>query len=503
MSVTPTPTEHARPPGPAAPEVAPRSVPDQFRALVARLHFYAGLFVAPFIVIAAVSGALYALSPTLEKVVYQEQINATDAPATVSLDQQIEAARANQPGLELAEVWPADEPGVATRVLFADESLEDGVLRAVFVDPATGAVNGDLTSYSGIGELPLRSWISGLHRDLHLGTPGEIYSELAASWLFVLALSGLYLWWRKVRTTRAARRAAMLRGLPGRPGSRQKLVSLHATAGTWLVVVMLGIATTGLTWSTFTGGNIDSVVTAMNWRSEPLQTSLATDIATPAGAHAEHPAAAEGGATGGADRQGRHISPDQHLMPADQAPVVFAAARHAGLDGPLRMTAPADADTTWTVSQLWGPWVFSSDSVAVSGDDGHMVDALRFEDLSLYSKLSSWGIYLHMGIMFGLPLQIALAASALGIAALAVTGYRMWWKRRPTSGGAPARLGRTTGHAWPVYAIATAIALGIGMFMPLLGISVAIFVVVDLVVSLRATVAGRPTARTSPVAPRR
>lgn len=159
--------------------------------------------------------------------------------------------------------------------------------------PATGAVNGDLTSYSGVGELPLRSWISRLHRDLHLGTPGEIYSELAASWLLVLALSGLFLWWSKVRATRESHRAAMLRGLPGRRSSRQKVVSLHATVRTWLVVVMLGIATTGLTWSTFAGGNIDSVVTSMNWLSDPPQTSLASARATPAGAHAEHRADAD------------------------------------------------------------------------------------------------------------------------------------------------------------------------------------------------------------------
>ena len=52
-------------------------------------------------------------------------------------------------------------------------------------------------------------------------------------------------------------------------------------------------------------------------------------------------------------------------------------------------------------------------------------------------------------------------------------------------------------------AIAAAIALGIGMFMPLLGISVAVFVVVDLVVPLRATTSGTPTARETPFGSRR
>lgn len=454
----------------------------QFRALLARLHFYAGLFVAPFIIIAALSGALYALAPTLEKFVYQDQISATETATPRPLGTQLEAALDYAPNLEVTEVWPAVESTVATRVLFADPSLPDGLQRVVFVDPADASVNGDLTSYSGLGELPLRSWISGLHRGLHLGPVGELYSELAASWLFVLAVSGLFLWWRKVRATRSAPRGAMLRGLPARAGSRQKTMSLHATIGTWLLVIILGIAATGLTWSTYAGGNIGSLVSAMNWRSDQLETSLSGSGAA-ADAHAEHEAHTS---DSNDEHPGSHDDHSMRSAAAGQATGVVEVARQAGLDGPLRIIAPADDDTAWTVSQRWGPWVFSSDSIAVSGTDGQIVDRQDFHDLSLYSKLSSWGTYLHMGIMFGLPLQIALAATALGIVALAVTGYRMWWTRRPTRGGLPARLGATAGLAWPVYLIAAGAALTVGLLMPVFGISLAGLVVVDLVVSLRA-----------------
>lgn len=43
-----------------------------WRPLILRLHFYAGVFVAPFILIAAITGALYAMAPTLERVVYHD-----------------------------------------------------------------------------------------------------------------------------------------------------------------------------------------------------------------------------------------------------------------------------------------------------------------------------------------------------------------------------------------------------------------------------------------------
>src|SRR5699024_6762513 len=82
------------------------------------------------------------------------------------------------------------------------------------------------------------------------------------------------------------------------------------------------------------------------------------------------------------------------------------------------------------------------------------------------------GIYLHMGIMFGLPLQIALAVLALGICAMVVMGYIMWWRRRPTKNavaGVPgqAELSRTD---WVIIAL---VAIPVGLFLPLLGISFA------------------------------
>lgn len=477
MSVTHPTASHTRDPGPSGPDQPTRSVGAQLGAILARVHFYAGVFVAPFLIIAALSGALYAVAPTLEKVVHHDQITAPPSSTVLPLEQQTAAAQAQFPDLDVVQIWPADHPGTATRILFADDSLEDGLERAVFVDPGTATVQGDLSSYSGLGELPVRSWISSLHRDLHLGPPGEVYSELAASWLLILALTGVVLWWRKVRSTRRGKTSTMssfLRGIPARPGSRQKVMSLHATLGTWLTIALLGIAMTGLTWSTFAGANIDTVVDKMDWRSAPLQTSLAEN-APAAGGHSDH--------------QGHTPTAAAFQVPVAQAPEVLAVARQAGLDGPVRLFPPADADTAWHVSERWVPWTFSSDSIAIDGATGRVVDTQDFDDLSLYSKLSSWGIYLHMGILFGLPLQIALAATALTVVALAVLGYRMWWKRRPTRGGVSTAPGRLTGHHWKAYLIAVALAVAIGAFLPLLGISLAVFFAIDLALTARGTIA--------------
>lgn len=474
-----------------------QSVPAQVRSLLLRIHFYAGIFVAPFILIAAATGASYALSPTLESIVYRDALTASET-APISLEDQVEAALAVHPDLEVVQIWPADAPGVTTRVLFNDPAVADDEQRVVFVDPGTGAVTGDLPSYSGLGELPLRRWISGMHQNLHMGTPGAIYSEIAASWLWLLALSGVFLWWRRVKARKSnaktaatngqaftprtsvehVRRENLLRGVNAKKGTRMRALSLHATAGTWLLIVILGLSATGLTWSTFAGNNVDKVVAGMGWKASPIVTALPPEDGSSPAASAGHDDHFDHGP---ADA----ISQLRDSRVLDEMLVVYQAGRDAGLTGPLRLFPPADELTAWEVSELWVPWRLTSDAVTVDGADGRIVDRLDFADLPTFSKLSSWGIYLHMGILFGLPLQIALFLTGVTVIFLVIQGYRMWWKRRPHHGGVAGPLGSLSNLSWPVYTAAAAVSIAIGLFLPLLGISLLLFLIVDLAASAR------------------
>ncbi|WP_169814498.1 PepSY-associated TM helix domain-containing protein, partial [Nocardia pseudovaccinii] len=151
--------------------------------LAMRLHFYAGIFVAPFILIAAVTGALYAISPTLESITSHDLLKVEANGEMRPLSEQVTAAVATQPNLKLVAVAPAPEADDTTRVLFDDPSLGESERRAVFVNPYTAQPVGSDVVYGSSGALPMRTWIDRLHRDLHLGEPGRVYSELAASWL--------------------------------------------------------------------------------------------------------------------------------------------------------------------------------------------------------------------------------------------------------------------------------------------------------------------------------
>ena len=380
------------------------------RSFIQRIHFYGGMFVGPFILIAALTGCLYAVAPSLEKVVYHDVLTVPTVEKPLSLEEQIQAAQHEHPDMPVTQVWPATTPTDSTRVLVSDDSIDESLQRTVFIDPATAKIIGDYPTYSGIGEMPLRRWISSLHESFHLGKVGKLYSELAASWLWVMARGGLYMWWIR----RRPKNKATAKSTPQQPkrSARSKATRLHSTIGAWIFIGLLGLSATGITWSGLAGNNVDSLVERMNWKATPINTAL---HGTTAETH-EH--------TGHEGHAGHGVGgASSSASVAADAERVLATGRAEGLTGPLRLYPPEDAHSAWQVSERWVEWRTTSDAVSVDGATGEVIDRQPFSSLPLFSKLSSWGIYLHMGIMFGLPLQIALLALGLATAALVVLGY--------------------------------------------------------------------------------
>ena len=433
------------------------------RSFIQRIHFYGGMFVGPFILVAALTGCLYAMAPILEKVVYHDVISVPAVEHPVSLEEQIQAAQHEHPGMPVSQVWPATNPTDSTRVLVSDDSIDESLQRTVFINPANAEVIGDYTTYSGLGEMPLRRWISSLHESFHLGKVGELYSELAASWLWVMACGGLYMWWIRRRPKNKATGNAAQQ--PKR-SARWKATRLHSTVGAWIFIGLLGLSATGITWSGLAGDNVDSLVERMQWKATPIETALPGTTAE-THEHTMH----EGHGVGGA-------SSSTNI--AAEAERVFATGRAEGLTGPLRMYPPEDAHSAWQVSERWVEWRTTSDAISVDGSTGDVIDRQPFSSLPLFSKLSSWGIYLHMGIMFGLPLQIALLALGLATAALVALGYYMWFKRRP-------RFLPTAHFSWATTGLGALFAATVGVFLPLLGITLAAFLILDIVLVYRAT----------------
>ena len=213
-------------------------------AMLSRLHLYIGLFVGPFILIAALSGIAYLLSPPLEEWLYHDTLYGVTQGESHSLAEQITTAQQYLGAATLpSAVRPAPALGDTTRLMFSESGLGPSEHRALFIDPITLKVTGDTTVYGTSGILPLRTAIDHFHRQLLMGETGRLYSELAASWLWLAALGGVTLWIRQRHA---------LKALSGAHSTRRR----HATLGAVLSLGLLFFSATGLTWSQWAGGNI-------------------------------------------------------------------------------------------------------------------------------------------------------------------------------------------------------------------------------------------------------
>ncbi|GAA3873457.1 PepSY domain-containing protein [Saccharothrix violaceirubra] len=413
--------------------------------LLRRLHFYAGVLIAPFLVVAAFSGLLYALAPQLDDLLYGDVLTTTNTGTPRPLAEQVRAAQEAVPDGRVTGVLVPDDPSATTQVVFSVPDLDEEYARTAYVDPYTARVQGHLTTW--FGSTPVTTWLDGLHRHLQLGEPGRVYSELAASWLWVVSLAGLVLW----LTRRRAKRRALLVPEKRAKGVR-KTRSWHAVIGTWTLLGALFLSATGLTWSTYAGENFSAALEALDAKAPPLDTRLP-------------------GAT-------------RDTVPAtfDQA---LATARQAGLDGPLQLTVPAKPGTAWTAAQVDNTWPVRLDKAAVDPATTTVTARADFADRPLLSKLSSLGVQAHMGRLFGAANQVVLFLLAAGILTLIVLGYRMWWQRRPTRADRRAPLGtppaRGTWQHLPLWFVVPAplVLIAVGWAIPLLGLSLVAFLLLD------------------------
>ncbi|MEV6227810.1 PepSY-associated TM helix domain-containing protein [Saccharopolyspora shandongensis] len=458
IGIAPDPAEEQRSPEAESRRTSPEreSWWAALRPFLLRLHFYAGVLIAPFLVVAAVTGLLYVFTPQLEQIVYDRELHVPAGATTLPLSDQVAAALAARPGDSVKSIRPAPTATDTTQVIFDAPDLQESYRRTAFVDPHTAEVRGVLETYGSGQALPLRAWIDNLHRGLHLGDAGRLYSELAASWLWVVVLGGVLLWIRRRRTSRRARQ---LLAPEFRVTGRRRILSWHGSAGLWAAIGLLFLSATGLTWSTYAGENISEIREALAWETPTVTTNLPPNSRS------------TGTADVGVDR-------------------VLQTATEHGLTGPVEITPPSDGDA-YTVQQIQRHWPTQQDSVAVDPATGSVTATLRFADYPLMAKLSRWGIDAHMGLLFGWANQLVLAALMLGLLSMIFWGYRMWWLRRPTRAGRAA-FGRPPERgAWrrvPGRVLAPIIlaAVFVAYALPLLGGSLLLFLAIDMTLGWRA-----------------
>ena len=422
------------------------------RALGRRVHFLAGILVAPFLVVLCLTGLLYVFSPQIHDSLYHSLLYVHDTDGQPRpLSEQIEAALTAHPEAHVAAAMPPPAPDRTTRVMLSfpgiDTTGEAITARAVFVDPYTNYINGELTTVAD--QLPANTWLRNLHSNLHLGDAGRLYSELAASWLPFVVLGGVVIWLLQPGRKRRLRELLV----PSNRGKaeRLRLRGVHGPVGLWLAVGLLLLGVTGVTMSQFAGGRTEQAVNPFAARAPTL---TAAPVEVPA---------------------------NSVRIGIDRA---VAVAKAEGLGDALVVTPPSTNSRPFTVVETSAGLPFRHGSIAIDPFTARVTEHVGWDDYPFVAKLATIGVAFHTGTLFGLANQIIVALLAVGTIVLIWLGYRMWWKRGPYQRAwAPPPPPAWRQLARPHLALSMVAAAAIGWLLPVLGGSLVGFVVLDAAIN--------------------
>jgi uncharacterized iron-regulated membrane protein len=263
----------------------------------------------------------------------------------------------------------------------------------------------------------------------------------------------------------------------------------HSLLGLWLALGLLFLSATGLTWSNWAGGRVDQLRAQLGWITPAITLKLPGAAAG---------AAAAGPAMGGGEHAHHHggMQMEGGAMaaptPAPQDPArdfdrILQTARQGGIDSTqLEIRPPRSADQAWMVREVDRSWPTQVDTIAIDPATYTITSRADFDTFPLIAKLIRWGVDMHMGILFGWPNQLLMGAIGLALSAMIVLGYRMWWLRRPAAGaGAQTLTQAWAALGWPARIAVLAVAAALGWCLPVMGVSLLAFLVVDVLRSWR------------------
>ncbi|WP_353626227.1 PepSY domain-containing protein [Bacillus sp. JCM 19041] len=155
-----------------------------------RWHFYAGLIIAPVLLILAITGGIYLFKGNIESVIYSDyyEVEPNTTGITLPPSELIFNAITAYDYVDSVISYSPNE--VATKSVEVGVAFQDGSSGTIFMNPYSGKELGLLLDNERVMDRLIE-----LHSELMVGTFGDRLVELAASWTIILLISGVYLWW--------------------------------------------------------------------------------------------------------------------------------------------------------------------------------------------------------------------------------------------------------------------------------------------------------------------
>lgn len=448
----------------------------RFYRAVWRWHFYAGLYVIPFLLMLATTGLIMLYASSVESQFGRIYHVATDGPR-MTLETQAQAALKAVPDGTLS-TYIAPRAADLANIFVLNAG---GKQHFVAVDPHDAKVLGSV-----IKDDTWFYWARAIHGSFLIGQPsagwGDHLIEVAAGLSIILIVTGLYMWWpRNGKGFLSALTPDLSRT------GRGLWKELHVTSGIYVALVLLAFLVSGLSWTGFWGGNYVQLWNTFPASKYGAPKSVKTHASLNHGALKEVPWTLEqtpmpkSGSLLGAPglAEGTPVNLD----------TVAAFARGYGFDEQFRVTPPSDEDGVYTVmadsmnQDNTSP--LKDRTLHIDQYSGKVLADIPYAVYPLGGKAMAWGIALHEAGM-GLWNLVFNTVYCLFIIFICLSGVVMWWKRRPAKAfGSPLYVRNTR---IPAAALVAAAVLCVAL--PLSGLAVAVFAAIDFLLPKRFKEAG-------------
>lgn len=366
-----------------------------------RIHRWAGLALAGFVVLAGATGSLLAFYHEIDAALVPELHEVSPQPSRAGLDEIVARIEARHPRLTVGYFVFSPYPDKALRaVLNTREAADVGRLdregagqAEVHVDPYSGRLLGERRwGEIGATRAHIVPMVYRLHMSLFAGTVGQwITGIVAALWIGAMVI-GIILALPRLRHWRTAF------SIKWRSSRARVLFDLHRTVGLGAFAVLAAIAFTGFYM------NLPSVI-------EPAVAALSPFTQRPDSVR-----------VAGAPRS------DVWRIGWDAA---YASARRMEPSHPLAVIGRVEARGYYQVRFMPPDDIMDAGTIRffVDGRDGTVLGRIDDRAGTLGDQIRIWQFPLHSGQGFGLAGRITVCAAGLLPLLLAGTGLWLWMRR--------------------------------------------------------------------------
>ncbi|QPG06437.1 PepSY domain-containing protein [Salinimonas marina] len=192
---------------------------------------------------------------------------------------------------------------------------------------------------------------------------------------------------------------------PAGAGGRRFWLDIHRVTGMWISILALFLLVSGLPWTTVWGSGFQAARSYFAQMQVEQDWSTAPDTKT-------------------APAKNTKSEPELNLSPA-----IYRVAVDAALSPPVALSPSTLQPGAWRISSM-DPNLPARASVWVDANAA-VLKRSEFADNPALDKVILTGIAAHEGQLSGLANQLLGLLAALGLMLLSISGFVMWYKRKP------------------------------------------------------------------------